>query len=119
MVRLARRNMWRCRDFLFAHGLQPEQPDKRLRIAAVANRGVERTERNGAQLDALRFVALRAGLVQVGGEIQVDLLVREAGRRVARGQVLPGPGREPDLLGELALCGLERRLPLLVELAGG
>ena len=47
----------------------------------------------------------------------MHLLVREARRRPVRREVLPRPRALPDLLGELALGGLQRRLPLLVELA--
>src|SRR4051794_4797700 len=116
MVRPRRRNSATCRYFSGTHGLQPKQPDERLRVAAVADRGVELAERHEPQLDALALVAFRAGLVQVGGEVHVDLLVREARRRVAGGEVLPGPRLQTDLLGELAPRGLERRLALVVEL---
>ena len=54
-----------------------------------------------------------------GGEEEVDLLVGEAGRGEERAERLPVGGLLADLLGELALGGLQRVLALLVELAGG
>jgi len=49
----------------------------------------------------------------------VHELVAVAGRRVKRQHLLPVVGIAADLLGELALGGLQRRLALDVELAGG
>ena len=48
----------------------------------------------------------------------MDLLVREARRGEERAERLPFGGLLADLLGELALGGLQRVLALLVELAG-
>ena len=48
----------------------------------------------------------------------MDLLVREAWRGEERAERLPLGGLLADLLGELALRGLQRVLALLVELAG-
>ena len=58
-------------------------------------------------------------VAEPGGEEDVALLVGEPGRGEERREVLPVLGGLADLLGELALAALERRLPLLVELAGG
>ena len=55
---------------------------------------------------------------QVGREEHVALLVDEPGRGVEGDEVPPGARALADLLGELALGGLERALALLVELAG-
>ena len=49
----------------------------------------------------------------------MDLLVREARRGEERAERLPVGGLLADLLGELALGGLQRVLALLVQLAGG
>ena len=57
------------------------------------------------ELDALVLVALRLRVVQVGGQVDVDLLVGEARRRVARGEVTPLARPLADLLRELALGG--------------
>src|SRR3954452_17965027 len=100
-----------------AHGFQPQKADERLHVAAVADQLVELGERESPDLDPLALVALDVDLVDVGGQVEVDLLAREPGRRVATREVLPGARREPDLLAELALRRLERRLALLVELA--
>src|SRR6187200_1076732 len=98
---------------------QHQQPDQRLGVAAAGDRRVELVER--ARLDrdplVLDLVARRVG--QARGEVDVALLVGEAGRGEERRQVLPAIGRLPDLLGELAAAALERALPRLVELAGG
>ena len=96
-----------------------EQPDQRLRVAHLVDQRVELGERARLDVDALVLVRLGLGVRQPGGEVDVALLVGEAGRGVEGVQVLPVLGRLADLLGELPLGGLQRLLALDVELAGG
>src|SRR5215210_1448281 len=96
---------------------QPQEADERLRVAAVADHAVQLGERHLHDLDALVLVCLGALVVEVGGHEDVALLVGEAGRGVEARQVLPRPCALADLLGELALGGVERLLSLLVELS--
>ena len=101
--------------------LQPREPDDRLRVGALGDQRLEVRQRADLDVDALVLVHLGA-LVDVGdagGEEQVHDLVGEAGRRVEEPERLPLGGLLADLLGELALGGVERLLALLVELAGG
>src|SRR3954447_23495410 len=96
---------------------QLEQADQRLGVARLVDERVELGQRPRLDVDAL--VLLRRGLCagELGGEVDVTLLVREAGRRVEGREVLPLRRGLADLLGELALRGVERRLALDVELA--
>src|SRR5262245_52782199 len=97
---------------------QPEEADERLRVAAAANRRVELGERQLDYLDALVLIGRGAFVVEVRGHEEMAFLVREAGRGVEARQVLPAAGALADLLGELALGGVERAFALLVQLAG-
>src|SRR5262245_30921546 len=96
---------------------EPEEADERLRVAAVANRLVELGERRLDYLDALVLIGRGAFVVEVRGHEEMAFLVREAGRGVEARQVLPAVRALADLLGELALGGVERALALLVQLA--
>src|ERR671916_1762684 len=87
-----------------------EQPDQRLRVAHLVDDRVELGERPDLDVDALVLLRLGRGVAQPCGEVDVALLVREARRRVEGVQVLPLRGGLPDLLGQLALGGLERLL---------
>ena len=98
---------------------QFEQPDQRLRVVDLVDQGVELGQRARLDVDALVLVRLGLGVRQPRREVDVDLLVAEAGRGVVGVQVLPVLGRLADLLGQLALGRLERLLPLDVELARG
>ena len=98
---------------------QLEQPDQRLRVAHLVDQPVERGERAADDLDA-RGVGRRRTIGHVlepGREVDVDLLVAEARRHEAAVQVLPARGALADLLRQLALRALQRRLAGLVELA--
>ena len=100
--------------------MQRVEPDQGLRVLRLGEDGVEVRERADLDVDAL--VVLHLGpLVDVGdagGQEEVHLLVGEARRRVEGAQRLPVLGLLADLLGQLALGRVERRLALLVELAG-
>src|SRR4051812_8488551 len=89
-----------------------EQPDERLGVARLVDERVELGERAGLDVDALVLVRLRLGVGQPRREVDVALLVGEPGRGVERRQVLPLVRGLADLLGELALGGLERLLAL-------
>jgi hypothetical protein len=79
---------------------------------------LEAVQRPRDDLDALLVVGwVDLAVVQPGGQEEVDLLVHHADAREERRQVLPLVGALADLLGQLALPGLQRLLPLLVELA--
>src|SRR3954447_13122831 len=96
---------------------QLEQPDQRLGVARLVDERVELGQRPHLDVDALVLVRLGLRIGEIRGEVDVTLLVREAGRGVEGGEVLPLRGGLADLLGELALGGVERRLALDVELA--
>src|SRR5215213_7803105 len=102
-----------------AAAAQLEQPDQRLRVARLVDERVELGQRARLDVDALVVVDLRLGVREPRGEVDVALLVREAGRGVEGHEVLPVLGGLADLLGELALGRRERLLPLHVELARG
>src|SRR5262249_52663823 len=69
-------------------------------------------------LDSLFRRRLTRHLVQLGGEEQPDPLIGEAGARVELLQLTPVAGGFADLLRQLPLRTLQRRLSLNVELAG-
>src|SRR4051812_42860493 len=95
--------------------------DDGLRILVGREDRVELRERDDLDVDALVLVDLRA-LVDVGdagGEEEVDLLVREAGRGEERAERLPVGGLLADLLRQLTLGRGQRVLALFVELARG
>src|SRR3954451_25399701 len=96
---------------------QLEQPDQRLGVARLVDERVELGERARLDVDALVLVRLGLRVREVRGEVDVALLIREARRGVEGGEVLPLRRGLADLLGELALGGVERRLALDVELA--
>src|SRR3954465_4339000 len=91
---------------------QLEQPDERLGVARLVDERVELGERACLDVDALVLVRLGLRVGEAGGEVDVALLVGEAGRRVEGRHVLPLGGGLADLLGELALGGVERGLAL-------
>src|SRR4051812_9497121 len=96
------------------------EPDEGLGVVGGGDRAVEIVEGPCDELDALVLLDLGAAdVVQAGGEEDVDALVGEAGGAPVGLEVLPVVGGLSDLLGELALAGVERLLALLVELAGG
>ena len=97
------------------------QADDRLRVARLGDQRVELGERADVDVDplVLRHLRALADVGDAGREEEVDLLVGEAGRGVEPAERLPVGRLLADLLGELALGGRERVLPLLVELAGG
>src|SRR5919109_1135501 len=99
-------------------GPKPEEADQGLRIPTAGDHVVEVYQRHLHDLDPLGVVGLRLLVIEIRRQVDVALLVREAGRGVEARQVLPGPGALADLLRELALGRIERLLPLLVELAG-
>src|SRR5689334_7765272 len=94
---------------------QPHQPDERLRVLGLSEDRIEIAERADLDVDALVPVDLGslADVRDAGGEVEPDLLVGEPGRRVEGPEVLPVLGLLADLLGQLALGGLERALPRL------
>src|SRR5215218_7525316 len=116
--RYQERGARRC-DGSGAVELQPEQPDQRLRVARRGEGAVEVGERPAHDLDALVLLGVGVAVAQAGGMEDVDELVGHAGARDVGGDPLPPHGRLADLLCELALGGLQRRLALLVEAAGG
>src|SRR5215218_10937837 len=91
---------------------QLEQPDQGLGVARLIDERVELGQRAGLDVDALVLVSLGRRVREIRGEVDVALLVREAGRGVEGGEVLPLRGGLADLLRELALGGVERRLAL-------
>ena len=97
-----------------------QQRDQRLGVLRLGDHRVELRQR--ADSTSMRSSSSHLGaLVDVrepGGEEEVDLLVGEAGRGVEGAERLPVLGLLADLLGQLALGGLQRRLALDVELAG-
>src|SRR3954465_4737617 len=96
---------------------QLEQPDQRLGVARLVDERVELGQRARLDVDALVLVRLGLRVREVRGEVDVALLIREARRGVEGGEVLPLRRGLADLLRELALGGVERRLALDVELA--
>src|SRR5215208_6430576 len=96
---------------------QPQQTYERLRVAAVPDHAVELGQRHLDDLDALVLVRVGALVEQARGHEDVALLGREARRRIEARQMLPRARALADLLGELALRGVERALAI-VELAG-
>src|SRR5918996_3056302 len=99
--------------------LEPEQADERLGVAALPDHPVELGERNLDDLDPLLLGGIGGLVEEVGGEVDVALLVGEAGRGVEARQAPPGACPLADLLGQLAPGRVERILARLVELAGG
>src|SRR3954467_14688745 len=96
---------------------QLEQPDQGLGVARLVDERVELGQRARLDVDALVLVRLGLRVREVRGEVDVALLIREARRGVEGGEVLPLRPGLADLLRELALGGVERRLALDVELA--
>src|SRR3954453_4368944 len=94
-----------------------EQPDQRLGVARLVDERVELGQRARLDVDALVLVRLGLRVREVRGEVDVALLIREPRRGVEGGEVLPLRRGLADLLRELALGGVERRLALDVELA--
>src|SRR3954452_9137463 len=76
-------------------------------------------KRPADDLDAFVLVGLGSAIAQAGRVEDVDGLVRHARARHVRRDRLPLLGGLANLLGELALGGLERRLAFLVEAARG
>src|SRR5919108_2211811 len=107
--------------------LQHQQADQRLRVLAASDRAVEILERELDDLDPLaasittgRAVArprINRHVIELRGEEEPDALVGEAWARVEALQLPPVARGLADLLGELTLGALQRRLPLEVELA--
>src|SRR5215210_6734977 len=100
--------------------LQAREADDRLGVRRLRDQRLEVGQRPRLDVDPLVLVDLGL-LVGVGDsrrQEEVDLLVGEAGRGVEGAQRLPVLGLLADLLGQLALGGLQRLLALLVELAG-
>src|SRR3954447_17928703 len=98
---------------------QLEEADQRLCVLAGVDGAVEVVERPRHELDALVLLDGRAlDVRQARGQVDMHLLVREAGGAPVGLEVDPVRGRLADLLGELAPGGVERRLALLVEPAG-
>src|SRR4051794_33580111 len=95
-------------------GAEPEQADEALGVAALGDQVVELRQRPRDDLDPLVLLGLRVLVVQIGGEVEMALLLREAGRCVEARQELPLVGALADLFGELPASG---RLRLGVELA--
>src|ERR1700722_3702672 len=85
---------------------QPEQGDQGLGVAALGDRLLQTCERPGNDLDALLLAAVAVRLVQRCGGEEVNALVCEAGAGVVDDDRLPALGATPDLLSQLALCGL-------------
>src|SRR5919197_2122550 len=100
-------------------GLQPQQPDQRLGVARGGDRPVEVAQRPADDLDALVVLGLGVLVAQAGRQEDVHGFVHHADRRDGLGDRLPVLGRLADLLGQLALGRIERRLALDVEAAGG
>jgi hypothetical protein len=94
---------------------EPHQADQRLRVAALGDRAVQLAQRPGNELDPLLLAAVSLRREKVGCEEQVHLLVGEARAREVGEDRLPVPGAAADLLGELALGGLQRLLPLDIQ----
>src|SRR5829696_9121861 len=82
-----------------AAAAQLEQPDQRLRVARLVDERVELGQRARLDVDALVVVDLRLGVREPRGEVDMALLVREAGRGVEGHQMLPVLGGLADLLG--------------------
>src|SRR4051794_248095 len=98
--------------------LQPEQRDERLGVARGGDRAVEVVERPADDLDALVLVGVRRAVRQAGRVEDVDDLVGHPRARDVAQHGLPALRRLADLLGQLALGGLQRRLALLVQAPG-
>ena len=94
-----------------------QQADERLRVVAIGDGFVQAVQRPAHDLDALVGLGLQAVVAQAGGLEQVEALVGEAGRGEELVHRLPVVGGLADLLGQLALRGLQRLLARLVELA--
>src|SRR5215216_205787 len=89
-------------------GPEPQQRDEALGVVAAPDHVVELAEGRLHHLDPLVLLRLAAFVVEVPGKVGVHVLLGEAGRGVESRQVLPGSGALADLLGQLALGGLER-----------
>src|SRR5579859_3875216 len=97
---------------------QPEQGDQRLRVLALGDRLLKALQRPGHDLDALALLGLvLVAVAQILGQVEPHALVAEARAGVEAGDLPPGARALADLLRELALGGLERRLILHVELS--
>src|SRR5580765_2199312 len=99
--------------------LEPEQADQRLGVADAGDRMVEVVERPGDDLDALVVLGGGVALGEARGVEDVDDLVHDSDRGDVLGDALPALGRLADLLGQLALGGVDRGLPVDVQAAGG
>jgi hypothetical protein len=96
---------------------QEQETDQGLGVPAILDHVVEVGERVTLDLDPLARLGLGVGIGQVGGQIEGDPLVRVAGSGVEGREELPVGGGLADLLGQLALGGLQGRLALDVQLA--
>src|SRR4051794_7246385 len=97
---------------------EQEQADDRLGVRRLGDGVVELLERPRDDLDALLLPGLGLRVREPGGQVEVDALVGEARRREEGVELLPVLRGLADLLGELALGGVERLLSLLVVLPG-
>src|SRR3954447_15023272 len=98
---------------------QQEEPDEGLGVHARVDGAVEVRERPADDLDALVLVRLwPLDLPQARGQVEVDLLVREAGARVVGRHVRPLVRRQAEFLRQLALRGVLGRLAVDVQAAG-
>src|SRR4051794_4264982 len=83
---------------------EEEHPDEGLRVPAVGDRPVELRQRPGDDLQALLLLlGLGTRVVEVGGEVDDDLLLGEPRARVEALELTPFRGTLADFLGQFAL----------------
>src|SRR2546421_11760685 len=90
--------------------LERHQPDQRLGVLTAGDRNIELGERELDDLDPLAWRRPSRDVVELGSQEEPDALVGEPGAGVEALQLPPVARGLADLLDQLALGALERRL---------